>query len=306
MADLKISALTAATTPLGGTEVFPIVQSSTTVKASIANVQAAPVAAGTANGVQYLNGSKVPSTGTALSFDGTYALGIGTTLSAWGGNYRGLQAGSTAFFGGNTAGNRNYSSSNVYRDGTNYKYITTSFATQLEQSDGAFYWLQAASGTAGNAITFATGMTLDTSSNLTVTGNVVMGTSGKGIDFSVTSHPAGMTSELLSDYEEGTWTPSQGSGLAVVGAFSSTGKYTKIGRQVTIQAALSAATSISFSAAAIITNNLPFTTVGAFTGVVSNAALTSSTGVICSSLEVYSLGAIAATTKIEFSITYFV
>mgnify|MGYP001206145646 FL=1 len=31
--------------------------------------------------------------------------------------------------------------------------------------------------------------------------------SGKGIDFSATSHASGMTSELLSDYEEGTWTP---------------------------------------------------------------------------------------------------
>lgn len=38
------------------------------------------------------------------------------------------------------------------------------------------------------------------------TGNLVIGTDGKGIDFSITSHPAGMTSELLSDYEEGTWT----------------------------------------------------------------------------------------------------
>lgn len=170
MADLKISALTAATTPLGGTEVFPIVQSSTTVKASIANVQAAPVAAGTANAVQYLNGSKVPTTGTALAFDGTYALGVGATLSAWGGNYRAVQAGSTAVFAGNTAANRNYASSNVYWDGSNYKYITTSFATQLEQSDGAFYWLQAASGTAGNNISFAVGMSLDNSANLTVAG----------------------------------------------------------------------------------------------------------------------------------------
>ena len=71
MADKKISALTAATTPLGGTEVFPIVQSAATVKATIANVQAAPVTAGTANGVQYLNGSKAPTTDAAVTFDGT-------------------------------------------------------------------------------------------------------------------------------------------------------------------------------------------------------------------------------------------
>ena len=44
--------------------------------------------------------------------------------------------------------------------------------------------------------------------NVTVsTGNLVIGTAGKGIDFSATSDANGMTSELLDDYEEGTWTP---------------------------------------------------------------------------------------------------
>jgi hypothetical protein len=40
MADKKISALTASTTPLAGTEVLPIVQGGSTVKVSIANVTA--------------------------------------------------------------------------------------------------------------------------------------------------------------------------------------------------------------------------------------------------------------------------
>jgi hypothetical protein len=38
MADKKISALTAASTPLAGTEVLPIVQSGATVKVSVANL----------------------------------------------------------------------------------------------------------------------------------------------------------------------------------------------------------------------------------------------------------------------------
>ena len=38
-------------------------------------------------------------------------------------------------------------------------------------------------------------------------GNLVIATSGKGIDFSATSDATGKTSELLDDYEEGTWTP---------------------------------------------------------------------------------------------------
>ena len=40
MADAKISALTAATTPLAGTEVLPIVQSGATKKVSVNNLTA--------------------------------------------------------------------------------------------------------------------------------------------------------------------------------------------------------------------------------------------------------------------------
>jgi hypothetical protein len=68
--------------------------------------------------------------------------------------------------------------------------------------------------------------------NLEITnGNLVIGTAGKGIDFSADPSAAGMTSELLDDYEEGTWTPSVG-GTATY--FSQTGKYTKIGNMVSI------------------------------------------------------------------------
>jgi len=66
------------------------------------------------------------------------------------------------------------------------------------------------------------------------TGNLVIGTSGKGIDFSATSGSG--TSELLADYEEGTWTPVIiGSSTAGAGTYSlQEGFYTKIGRQVTV------------------------------------------------------------------------
>lgn len=61
------------------------------------------------------------------------------------------------------------------------------------------------------------------------TGNLVVGTSGKGLDFSAT--PGTGTSELFSDYEEGTWTPVDTSGAGLVFA-NVTAYYTKIGRQV--------------------------------------------------------------------------
>jgi hypothetical protein len=67
-----------------------------------------------------------------------------------------------------------------------------------------------------------------------VNGNLVIGTSGKGIDFSAT--PGTGTSELLDDYEEGTWTPVLSSDgtepTSVVGTFL--GTYTKVGRLVTV------------------------------------------------------------------------
>lgn len=65
-------------------------------------------------------------------------------------------------------------------------------------------------------------------------GNLIIGTAGKGIDFSADPSAAGMTSELLDDYEEGTWTATlHDSGTAGnASATTITGYYTKIGRIV--------------------------------------------------------------------------
>jgi hypothetical protein len=139
------------------------------------------------------------------------------------------------------------------------------------------------------------------------TGNLIPGTAAKGVNFTANTPVAGMTSQLLNWYEEGTWTPNQGSGLTVVGAFSSTGKYTRIGRQVTIQGTVSGATSVAIaSGALIITSNLPFSSNGGFTGIMYNSALSSSPGVVSSANFLYSIGSMAATTSITFSVTYFV
>ena len=60
-------------------------------------------------------------------------------------------------------------------------------------------------------------------------GSLILGTSGKGIDFSATSDAGGMTSELLDDYEEGTWTPA----LDSLTQENESGHYTKIGNVCT-------------------------------------------------------------------------
>jgi hypothetical protein len=99
------------------------------------------------------------------------------------------------------------------------------------------------------------------------TGNLIIGTSGKGIDFSINPTPAGMTSELLDDYEEGTWTPTFAwFGSASTGlAYTSTGTYVKIGDLVHYYAKVTLSNKGSDSGLASITN-VPFS--GTFTTIV--------------------------------------
>ena len=86
-------------------------------------------------------------------------------------------------------------------------------------------------------------------------GNLVIGTAGKGIDFSIDPSPAGMTSELLDDYEEGTWTPTDASGAGLTLSITSA-TYTKIGNIVTLSAVISYPSTADISAAKI--GGLPF------------------------------------------------
>jgi hypothetical protein len=99
---------------------------------------------------------------------------------------------------------------------------------------------------------------LDVVGNIKLSGNVIPA-SGFGIDFSATSHPAGMTSELLSDYEEGTFTPDLrfgGAKSGMTGTF--TGNYTKIGRTVNVQVRV-ALTNKGVSTGVATIEGLPFT-----------------------------------------------
>jgi len=68
------------------------------------------------------------------------------------------------------------------------------------------------------------------------TGNIVPATAAKGINFTANTSAAGMTSKLLNDYEEGTWTAAFNVGIGSVTINPSyvTGRYTKIGRLVTV------------------------------------------------------------------------
>jgi hypothetical protein len=76
MADVKISQLPAATTPVVGTEILPIVQSGITAKVSI-NDATGITRPFTAKGVMYASSATALATGSALEFDGTN-FGVGT------------------------------------------------------------------------------------------------------------------------------------------------------------------------------------------------------------------------------------
>jgi hypothetical protein len=115
---------------------------------------------------------------------------------------------------------------------------------------------------------------IDSAQNVTVSaGNLVIGTSGKGIDFSATGQAAGMTSELLADYEEGTWTPAF---TPATGAFTTmtysaaSGRYVKVGRYVFLNASLTTSNvDVTGASGNLIITGIPFVPVTAsFSGMV--------------------------------------
>ena len=105
------------------------------------------------------------------------------------------------------------------------------------------------------------GTTLLVGTNATLTnGNVIIGTSGKGIDFSaVTGGTGTATANVLNDYEEGTWTATlTGTTTNPTIPVTATGKYTKIGRQVHVHLYFNNVITTGASGAISVTG-LPFT-----------------------------------------------
>lgn len=173
------------------------------------------------------------------------------------------------------------------------------------------YTASGATGTTSTNLVFSTSPSITTPTligdvNLS-TGNITQGTAAKGVNFTANTPAAGMTSQLLNWYEEGTWTPNQGSGLVVIGAFSSTGIYTRIGRQVTVTGRVTGATSINTSGSGIVCTNLPFTvgTNSNSVGVMTNTA-TNNTNVYVNpgTATMYSSMASGVSGSLYFTVTY--
>ena len=234
MADSKISALPASTVPLAGTEVLPIVQSSTTKQVSVANLTAGRDIAATSLTTAAVQATN--SGGLALKNSG------GTTQLSLG-----------------SGGGDN---------------ITLSVATNITPANAAVAISPTGTGTV--TINPATASTMNNVSvgattaltgrftNVTLTtGNLIVA-NGQGVDFSAT--PGTGTSEVLSDYEEGTWTPVIASTGGSITSYSiGNATYTKIGRSVTVTCDFTI-TNNGTGSGFINISSLPFTSASNFIG----------------------------------------
>jgi hypothetical protein len=191
---------------------------------------------GTANGVTYLNGSKVLTSGTGLQFDGTNLL-VGTTSALASGSGRGniTVNGSTdailAFgIGAATAGY-------IYQ-GASSLIINTQGAKPITfESSGVERGRFSATG----ALVLQGG---DTTAN------------GIGITFPATQS-ASSNANTLDDYEEGTWTPNYSATGATITYAYRVGFYTKIGNKVFVELFLRTS-SVSGGSGDVQITGLPF------------------------------------------------
>jgi hypothetical protein len=210
MSDTKISALTSATTPVAGTEVLPIVQSSATVKVSIANLtpglNTITAAKGGTGQTSFAVGDLLyADTTTTLAKLADVATGNAlisggvSTAPSWG------KIGLTTHVSGVLP---------VANGGTN---ASTASITSFNNITG--YTASGATGTTSTNLVFSTSPTL-----VTPTLGASLATS---IKFG--------SGTVLSSYEEGTWTPVVTAGVGSYTTVSAVaGKYTKIGNVVTI------------------------------------------------------------------------
>lgn len=108
-----------------------------------------------------------------LIVDSSGNLGLGVTPSAWESGYTVLQQ-NTKYF--NAAdGSANYQGINAYYN-SGWKYVASGTAQYLQQYNGGFTFFNAASGTAGAAITWATLLTIASTGAATFSSSIQAGT----------------------------------------------------------------------------------------------------------------------------------
>jgi hypothetical protein len=275
MADTKISALPASTVPLAGTEVLPIVQSSTTKQVSVANLtagrtfdalgmtltstddgataaplldlyrdSASPAASDTLGEIEF-NGED--SAGNKQAYGLIHASILSPTSTAEQGQLHFETATAGALTEKMIIGTTNL----VINE------IGGIFNVRIEgDTDANLFYTDATNSRVGVG-TVSPAEKLDVVGKIKVSDNLVIATSGKGIDFSATAGTG--TSELFADYEEGTFTPVwTGSTTNPTVTYSTqTGQYTKIGNVVYFNLSLVTTAATGGSGNLVITG-LPF------------------------------------------------
>ena len=219
MADKKISALPAATTPLTGAEVLPIVQSGATVQATNNDLRPKQIQSNATSGVLQVVG---PAASTAR---------VMTTPNA---NFTAARTDAAQTFTGDNTfnGTTTVSAAEAYLaldadtlGAGNLWYVISGGGGNVSPGYLSFF-----NGNGGNKVmTIAPStteqFTTDTLGNFNlVAGNLVIGTAAKGIDFSANG------GDVLTQYDEGTWNVNWNN---LTGTPTSTvGRYTRIGRMV--------------------------------------------------------------------------
>jgi len=280
MADTKISALPASTVPLAGTEVLPIVQSSTTKQVSVANLTAgrsfdalgmtltSTDAGATASPLLELyRDSASPAASDTLGeieFNGedsagnkqTYGLIHASILSPTSTAEQGQLHFETATAGALTEKMIIGTTNLVINE------IGAVFNVRIEgDTDANLLYTDATNSRVGIG-TASPSQKLDVVGSIKSSDNLIQGTAAKGINFTANTPQAGMTSQLLNWYEEGTWTPTASSTVGAITTYSSAGTYTRVGRQVTVTAYVDL-TNVGTASGSLLINNFPFKNGGA-------------------------------------------
>jgi hypothetical protein len=91
--------------------------------------------------------------------------------------------------------------------------------------------------------------------------NLIQATAAKGLNLTANTPAAGMTSQLLNWYEEGTWTPvlsTTGTAPTISGYTAQAGRYTRVGNLVTVSCYIRA-TVTAIGTGDVTVSGLPFT-----------------------------------------------
>lgn len=272
MADLKISQLTGATTPLAGTEVLPIVQSSSTVKVSVDNLTKGRTVNATTFDTD-VAAAGVTLSGTTLAADGTDAA-ININITPKGaGVVQTTALDAIVKFRVNTA-NAGVSASNY---------------SQFELADtGSIrtFWRNVRDGSGKTVFAYNDHLSVWANGatevwRFTLDGNLAQYTAAKGINFTANTNAPGMTSELLNWYEEGTWTPTVVSDGGTITSYTATGTYTRIGRMVMLNMNI-LITNNGTGSGGLNISGIPFSAAATYaaTGVFREVAATGNVGAI--------------------------